>query len=313
MEFAVKSFRIYLSLMTITCLVKMHAIFFQSIGKSVRSVMASLVRDILCFTPAALILPSIMENRNPGQGINGILIAAPFSDVVAIIVIVILVVSFFKELEKEKSEIHEFTAETDSVIKPSVPGVIITIAREHGSGGKQIGKMVAESLGIPFYYKEMTALAAQESGLDKEFISTLNTNSPSVLHELYLSTNVVQQAVVAQEQIIRKIADQGTCVIVGRAADYVLRDYENVVRVFIHGPKEFRVNKIMEMYGDSHEDALANVKHSDHARSAYYRSITGQNWTDPHNYDLCIDASCGREKCVEIIMNYQKTLTNTHL
>lgn len=79
--------------------------------------------------------------------------------------------------------------------------VIITIAREHGSAGKQIGKEVAEKLNIPFYYKEVAALAAEESGLHKEFISDINANSPGLLHELYLSTSVVQQAIIAQEQI----------------------------------------------------------------------------------------------------------------
>lgn len=85
-------------------------------------------------------------------------------------------------------------------MKPSKKGVIITIAREHGSSGKQIGKLVAEKLGIPFYYKEMTALAAQESGLDKEFISDINSNAPATLHSLYLSTEVVQQAIIAQDK-----------------------------------------------------------------------------------------------------------------
>jgi len=104
----------------------------------------------------------------------------------------------------------------DTVIRPSKPGVIITIAREHGSEGKQIGKLVAEKLGVPFYYKELTALAAQETGLDKAFVSDININSPAILHELYLSTRVIQQAVAAQETIIRRIAENGACVIVGR-------------------------------------------------------------------------------------------------
>ena len=181
---------------------------------------------------------------------------------------------------------------------------IITIAREHGSAGKQIGKLVAEKMGIPFYYKEMTALAAQESGLSKEFVTDLNSKAPHVLHELYLSTNAVQQAVIAQEKIIRKIADNGACVIVGRAADYVLRDYENVVRVFIHAPKELCIQNIVEMYGDTREQAALNAKHSNEARAAYYRSISGKSWGDPHNYDLCIDASIGREKCAEIICDF---------
>lgn len=307
-EFAVKTFRIYLSLMTITCLVKMTAVFFQSIGKSVRAVVASLIRDIVCFTPLAIILPYVLEKSEAGSGINGILFAAPGADGIAILVILALTIPFFKELGKE-TEIDDAAEKREAeqlVIKPSHPGTIITIAREHGTAGKQIGMMVAEQLGIPYYYKEMTALAAQESGLDKEFISELNTQSPKILHDLYLSTHVVRQAVIAQEKIIRKIADNGSCVIVGRAADYVLRDYDNVVRVYIHAPKEFRVSQIMEMYGDMAEAAADHVRHSDEARAAYYRTISGRNWGDPHNYELCIDGSVGRKKCADMICRFVK-------
>ena len=100
-EFAVKTFRIYLSLMTVTCLVKMTAVFFQSIGKSKHAVMASVIRDIICFTPLAIILPVILEGSESGAGINGILYAAPISDLVAIAVIFVLTISFFRKLNKE--------------------------------------------------------------------------------------------------------------------------------------------------------------------------------------------------------------------
>ena len=99
-EFAVKTFRIYLSLMMITCLGKMSTVFFQSIGKPVHAVVASLIRDTVCFTPLALILPALIEKRNPGSSIYGILYAAPISDLVAIIVIVALTLPFFRELKR---------------------------------------------------------------------------------------------------------------------------------------------------------------------------------------------------------------------
>ena len=296
-EFAVKTFRVYLSLTAITCLVKMTAVFFQSIGKSVHAVVASLIRDIICFTPLALVMPWVMEKAAPGSGIDGILYAAPVSDLVAVVVILGLTVPFFRELRHTQTEEQP----EQRIIKPSLPGAVITIAREHGTAGKQIGAMVAQRLGIPFYYKEMTALAAQESGLDKNFISALNEESPDVLYDLYLSTHVVQRAVIAQEEVIRTIADNGSCVIVGRAADYVLRDYDNVIRVFLHAPKDYRVSKIMEMYGDDREAALRNIRHSDNARAGYYRNITGQNWDDPHNYHLCLDVSMGTDACVDLI------------
>ena len=300
MEFAEKTFRIYLLLMSMTCLTKMTAIFFQSIGKSVRAVAASLVRDILCFTPLAILLPMLLENLQPGSGIHGILYAAPIADAAALVVILALTIPFYRSLKDQPDAVGA----AEPVIRPSKPGVIITIAREHGSEGKQIGKLVAEKLGIPFYYKEMTALAAQEAGLDKEFVSDINTNSPAILHELYLSTSVIQQAVAAQETIIRRIAQSGSCVIVGRAADWVLKDHPNVVRVFIHAPKEFRISSIMERYGDNRESAAANVRRSDEARAAYYRSISGQTWGDPHHYELCVDASAGRDVCAQTIIRF---------
>ena len=154
----------------------------------------------------------------------------------------------------------------------------------------------------------MLAIAAQESGLDQEFISNMNTNAPNVLYDLYLSTNVITQSVIAQEQIIRKIADKGACVIVGRASDYILRDYENVINIFIHAPKEFRINNIMEMYNDDRQTANEYIKKADYARSSYYRNISGQKWNDPNNYTLCLDASIGMDVCVEQICSLYKSI-----
>ena len=304
-EFAFKTFKIYLALMTITCLVKMTAIFFQSIGKSFRAVMASLIRDIVCFTPVVLILSSVLENNTAGSGINGILYAAPIADFISIFVIVILTLSFFRNVNKLDETSEEVV---EATIKTSKPGMIITISREHGSKGKQIGKMVAEQLGIPFYYKEMIAIAAQESGLDQEFISNINNNAPNVLYDLYLSTDAVKQSIIAQEKIIRRIADNGACVIVGRASDYILRDYNNVMNVFIYAPKDFRIKNIMEMYNDDLDAATENVKKSDHARSSYYRNISGKKWNDPSNYTMCIDSSIGMEVCADQICDLYNNL-----
>ena len=305
-EFAIKTFKIYLSLMTITCLVKMTAVFFQSIDQPIRAVLASLIRDIICFTPLVLTLSFVLEKNEVGSGINGILYAAPVADFVSIFVIAILTISFFKKVSKEKNkEVPIF-----ETIKESSKGYIITISRKHGSKGKQIGKMVAERLNLPFYYKEMIVLTAQESGLDKEFISDINTNAPSALHHLYLSTDVVKQAVIAQEKVIRKIADKGACVIVGRASDYILRDYKNVINIFIHAPIEFRIKNIMEMYNDDYESAFENIKRSDKARSSYYKNISGKNWEDATNYTMCIDSSVGLDFAADQICSLYNRLNN---
>lgn len=296
--FAEKTFRIFLSLVTFTCMIKMTSIFFQAVGKPVQAVISSMIRDIICFIPLILILPVFFH-------IEGILFAAPIADFIAMIVAAALTAVFMKSLNGKVSETR-----SDIVLKPSKQGVIITISREHGSSGKQIGKMVAEKLGIPFYYKEMTALAAQESGLDQEFISDINANSPTMLHSLYLSTEVVQQAIIAQDKIIRKIADNGSCVIVGRAADYVLRDYKNVVNIFIYAPHAYREKRVMEVYGDRFEEAKKNIRRSDEARAAYYKNISGQTWGSRRNYNLLIDSSIGIENCVEAIYRYVMSTAN---
>ena len=295
-EFAEKTFRIFLCLIIFTCIVKMTSIFFQAAGMPIRAVLASLVRDIVCFIPLTIIFPIVFG------GVEGILYASPVSDVLAMAVNVGLTIPFLRSLNKKlKSESAE-TAQT--VLQPSKPGVIITIAREHGSAGKQIGKLLAEKLKIPFYYKEMTALAAQESGLDREFVSELNESAPTALYNLYLSTNVVQQAVVAQDKIIRKIADNGSCVIVGRAADYVLRDHENVVRIFLYAPEEYKVRRIMELYGDNEAEAVKHVRSADAKRASYYHSVSERIWGDRGNYDLMLDTSIGIEGSVESIYTF---------
>lgn len=296
-NFGELTFRIFLCLVTFTCTIKMTSIFFQAVGKPIRAVIASMIRDIICFIPLIITLPIFF-------GIEGILFAAPSADLIAMIVAAALTVTFMKTL---KSDVP--SGNNESVLKPSSKGVIITIAREHGSSGKQIGKLISEKLGIPFYYKEMTALAAQESGLDKEFISDINSNAPTILQSLYLSTDVIQQAIVAQDKVIRKIADSGSCVIVGRAADYVLRDYEDVIRVFIYADEDYKISRVMEIYGDSKEQALKNIHRSDEARASYYKNISAQNWGDRHNYELMIDSSVGLDESAEIICSYVRGKT----
>ena len=295
-EFGVKTLRIFLSLITISCLIKMNSIFFQAAGKSARAVVASMIRDVVCFVPLIIILPLFYPN------VETILYVAPISDLIAMVVTAVMSVTFVRSLRTKDEEPVE-----SCELVPSHKGVIITIAREHGSSGKQVGEIVARKLGIPFYYKEMMALAAQESGLHKEFIEDINSNSPALLHNLYLSTEVVQRAVAAQDKVIRQIADQGSCVIVGRAADYVLKDQEDLVRVFIYAPEEFRIGRIMEIYGDSYNDAKKNIKRSDDARASYYERISGLSWGDSHNYDLMINSSVGLEAAADIICGYVRS------
>ena len=293
-EFAIMTFRYFLMLVAVTCFIKMISIFFQAVGQPVKATVVSLARDIVFFVPLAFILPKY-------YGIKGVLYAAPVADILGLIVTIVLIMQFFRTLGNEK-----VVDSKETIIKKSKPGVIVTIARSHGSQGKYIGKLVSKKLNIPYYYKEMTALAAEESGLDKEFISKINSDSPNVLYDLYLSSSPVQFAIQAQDKIIKKITENGSCVIVGRAADYILKDNPNIIKIFIYASEEYRLKNIMEMYGDSTKKAKKMLEKSDKARSTYYKNISGQEWGKIDNYDLCIDSSIGAEKTANIICEYIK-------
>lgn len=294
-NFAVLCLRIYLSLILVTCVQKVCAIFLQSIGKARSAAPLSVLRDMLLII-FSLVIPV-------GMGVTGIFWGAPIADVLAILITAAVMVQVWRELKYGTK-----AQEPETVIRPSCQGAIITIAREHGSAGKRIGQLVAQRLDIPCYYKELVAVAAQESGLAQEFISNINADENAVMRELYLTTDPVKRAVAAQEKAIRHIADAGSCVIIGRSADYVLRNYQNVVRIFIHAPKSYREKKIMEMYGDSLEAAKKSIAWSDAARGAYYKSISGKEWGDPHGYELCIDASVGEEAAADLICSYIKKI-----
>lgn len=268
-------------------------VFFQAVGSSVKSSLLTVVRTVVLFVPLAFLFSRF--------GLDYFWLTFPVTDSVTSVVGFVL---YRKFLKKPYVSHERKPEEASAVIKPSHPGVIVTIAREHGSSGKQIGRLVAEELGIPFYYKEMTALAAQESGLDREFISDINRNSPERLQELYLSTKVVQHAVQAQNKVIRRIAENGSCVIVGRAADHILQDHRDVVRVFIYAPEEFRIARIMEQYGDDRAAAERNMRRSDEARGAYYRSMSGLEWGDRRNYDLLVNSAIGAGETAKIITKY---------
>ena len=298
MQFATLTFRIFLMLITFTCTIKVISIFFQAVGEPLRAAVTSLARDIVIFVPLVIVLPQMMNS------IDGILWAAPIADVCGIVIAGGLVLAYFHKLGKNLP-----VATATVVIKESKPGVIITISREHGSQGKKIGELVAKELGIPYYYKELTALAAEESGLNQAYIKKVNSNDgEEISKELYLTTSPAKYAIEAQDTVLKEIARHGSCVIVGRAADYVLRDQPHLLRVFIHAPKSYRTRKVVQMYDDTEKEAAKNIERSDRNRAEYYSLISGQKWGDPRNYDLCIDASLGQERTVKIITDLARSV-----
>ena len=303
LDFAVRTFRIYLSFSIVTCLIKLTSVFFQAIGKSMEAMITSIIRDIFCFVTFTLVLCAVFESRAAGKGIYGILFAAPLADIVAGIVVIVLTVRFFRNLKDEP-----VTEVQPDVIRESHEGLIITIARQHGTMGKQIGMLLAEKLNVPCYTKELTALAASQCGLAAEFIENDDENQASLIHQLYCSKTVEAQAIVAQEKIINRIAEQGACVIVGRAADHVLRNHDNVLSLFLYAPEDVRIQNIMEMYGDTENEAREQMNRSDRARAAYREKISGLSWQDVGQYDLCVNTEAGKEEVAERLYQWIRSI-----
>ena len=198
--------------------------------------------------------------------------------------------------------------------------LIITIGREYGSGGREIGKLLAEKLGVSFYDKEIISLAAEKSGLSPEFIkSNEQRSSGSIVHSMGVSAHyqggffaphhlpLTETIFISQAQVIRDIAAKERAVIVGRCADYILAGRKNTVNIFIHAPKEDRVRRIMAIYGLSEADALKEIARSDKERGNHYFRYTDLKWGKAQNYDLCVNSSLlGIEGTVEMLMDVAK-------
>ena len=284
-EFGLNTFRIYLSFILLTCLTKSTSVFFQSVGEPVKATILSMLRDLVLLVSLSILLPLIF-------GINMYLWSAPISDAITLIVMFILIIPFMKKLKVPANQ-REFT----SSIKESHDGKIIVISREHGAGGREIAMKLAKKLNIPFYDKEICNMVHQESGMSSDYVDELEDKS------LYLTLEVNPNVISSQSKLLKKIASHGACVILGRSADYVLKDYD-LCKVFIYAPLPYRIKRIMKNYGDDLKKAEKNIINSDKRRAKYYHDFTSLTWGDYKNYNLSLDSSIGVDESIEVISQY---------
>lgn len=195
---------------------------------------------------------------------------------------------------------------------------IVTIARGYGSGGRTIGKMLADRLGVKFYDKDLIRIASDVSGINESLFGQSDEKTKS---GVFGKPGVYKGEVIApgksgfiseenlfnyQAMVIKQIAVEGSCVIVGRCADYVLRDDPSVVRVFIYADEEACIKNAADVKGiTDRREAIKTIASTDKERAAYYKAHTGREWIDARNYDLCLNSgNLGFDKCVEIITNF---------
>ena len=183
---------------------------------------------------------------------------------------------------------------------------VITIGRQFGSGGRIVAQRVAETLHIPFYDKAVIDLAAKETGLSEEFIRQAEQKkTSSFLYNLYMSTQnlpVTDQVFISESEVIRKVAAVGPCVIVGRCADYVLRNQEGVLNLFIHAPLDERIFRAKEEYKVDAPDVKAYVLKQDKNRAAFYEHFSDRVWGKAENYHLAINSTIGLNTTVDLIL-----------
>ncbi len=192
---------------------------------------------------------------------------------------------------------------------------IITISREFGSGGRSIGRKVAEKLGIPFYDKELVEQVSLESGFAPKFVEENGEHSPGKSLFSYAFSSPGIPGVMnglstadflwnVQCGVILHLAEQGPCVIVGRNADYILKDRKDCLHVYIHADMDFRADRIVRLYGESEKSPEARLQEKDKRRRVNYQHYTGRTWGMSQNYDLCLcSSSIGIENCADIIVS----------
>lgn len=303
MEFACLAFRTYLLLVICNGIQIPTGIFFQAIGKGIKSAIISLSRQILFLIPAFFILGYLF-------GIHGMLFAGPFADGLAFIIASTLLVLEVKSLGRtsvKSRALIDNKIKNDKINKH----IVITISREYGSGGRYVGRLVANRLGIKLYDKEFVIKVAKETGLSEEYVEQ-NEQKRSVLAPLnngyYSEYNNSDELFTKESELIKEFADKESCVIIGRCADNILENRDNVVRVFIYGTMENKIKRVIKHYGiETEEKAKKEIERIDKQRGNHYKYYTGKEWKNFANYDICINSDIlGVKKSAEMICSIVK-------
>ena len=303
MEFACLTFRIYLLLCICNSIQIASGILFQAIGKSLKSVILSLSRQIILLIPGMIILSNIF-------GLMGILYSGPVADGIAFIISSTLLILEMKNLGKKKDVKSQALIDDTSTQSKITKKVVITVSREYGSGGRYVGRLIADKLGIKFYDKEIITKLAEKTGLTEEYIES-NEEKRDVLSILdkgfYSGLTNSDELFIQEAEFIKEIASKESCVIIGRCADFILKDNKDVLKVFVSGTMEDKIKRVTEFYGIDKKYAEKEIHKINKLRANHYKYYTGKEWLDASNYDVCINSDLyGVEKTADIICNLIK-------
>lgn len=293
MEFAVLMCHSFLLVISLNALEMTTSIVIQSLGNVVKSTAVTFIRQIMLLIPISLILAFVFN-----KGIYGVLYAGCIADVLCFIITIFIIKSEYKKLGKEViNETYQEKEQTNNTYNGK--HIVITISREYGSGGRFVGRLVAEKLGLPFYDKELISLSAKESGLSEEYVKMTDEKKKSASY----TNNNDDRLFIAEQKVIEKLA-KSSCVIVGRCADYILKDNKDAIKIFLYSDSKSKGKRAIKYYGLNSKTALRKIDKINKERSKHYKFYTNREWKDFSNYDLSFNVDkYGVEKTAENIIN----------
>lgn len=294
MEFATLMCHSFLLVCALNAMEMTTSIVVQSLGNVLLATAVSFIRQIILFIPLALLL-----SIGFGLGLNGILYAGCLADSVTFVVAGIIFVREYRKLGVySKNE----KIEQDMVIPDTCKGkkIVVTISREYGSGGRYVGELLAKKLGIPFYDKNIITLSAKESGLTTEYVkkNEQTLEGPQTTDDLLY---------IATTKVIKNLYKKGSCVIVGRCGNYILKDKKDVLKIYLYSSLDDKINRVTKYYNIDKNEAVKTINKVNKERKKHYKYYTNTILDDYNNYDLIFDVSkFGVEKTADIISNIIK-------
>lgn len=291
LEFAVIICHSFLLVMGLNFLEMTTSITVQSLGNVKKATMVSFIRQIILFIPIACFMAIYLH-----KGIYGVLNAGPIADAITFFIALVIFYSEYRKLSiKEKTTNLE-----DIKVNNTYKGkkIVITISREYGSGGHYVGELLAKRMGINFYDKNLINLISKKSGLSKEYVEE---NSQKLASFKYIDNND-DRIFIAEEKVIKDLAMKESCVIVGRCADYILKDNKDTIKVFLYSSSQDKVKRAVKYYNLEEDKALKEINKRNSERAKHYKYYTNRDWYDFANYDIALNVDyLGVEKTAELL------------
>ncbi len=296
MEFATLMCHSFLLVMALNALEMTTSIVIQSVGHVWKATAVSFIRQIILLIPISLILAFAFN-----KGIYGVLYAGCISDVLCFISTIFILKSEYKKLGAKQEKVEENQEQNTSY---KGKHIVITISREYGSGGRFVGKLVSKKLGIPFYDKELISLSAKESGLSEQYIEEIDQKKKSAT---YINNND-DRLFIAEKEVINNLA-KNSCVIVGRCADYILKDNKDSVKIFLYSDSKSKEERAIKYYGLNEKNALKEIEKINKERAKHYKFYTDREWKNFDNYDFAFNVDkYGVEKTADNIVEIIKSI-----